>query len=245
VKAQAYFVHIPKTAGNSVRDALRREKLLSNRGYDKKERDHHFGVKFSSRAGSSQQHTENPYFPCYLDTEEYKSSISFTVIRNPFDLLVSYYCHNPQPKDLGWANSRNYHGFKTFEQFIKFYCTEPPAKWHVPHLSKNLFGQIFDEEGILRVDYAIYYENLNAGLRELKGILRPGSNKKIRILNKLNRSKLRAKKPYQEFYDKETRKLVEEKCSWELDTFGYAFNCSNAQTLINLNKHITAEETSK
>lgn len=240
---KAFFIHIPKTAGNSVRSILRNENLLTNPGFEKRERVHHFGAKKASRILNSHLSFTTDSFPCYLSLPEYQNAdISFTVIRNPYDLLVSYYAHyvdNSIKKnwiDHGWANVNGHHNFNSFEQFIQFYCSQPPAKWHVPELSSNLFGQIFDDNKNLKVDYAIYLENLNEGLQELIEIL---TGKHIQLnIPRLNTSGNRKGKKYQSFYDDRLIKLVSEKCHWELKKFNYAFEKDTSNTLVKLSEII-------
>ena len=235
---KCFFVHIPKTAGNSVRNILRSGNLLTNPGWEKKERVHHFGVSKSKRVVGSHLSFTTDSFPCYLSLDAYKTaSTSFTVIRNPFDTLVSYYSHyvdNSAKKnwiDRGWANVNGHHGFNSFEDFIQFYCSQSPEKWHVPELSKNLFGQIFDDKKNLRVDYAIYLENLEEGLKELIEVL-TGRTVNLNI-PKLNKSSHR-KGSYQEYYNDDLIEMVTSKCEWELEKFDYGFNKETKQTMIKI-----------
>ena len=222
-----YFVHIPKTAGNSVRQFLNRYSCLANPGKIKKEREHKFGVDNAERFGHPSFNT--PYFPNYTKEEQYANALfAFTIVRNPFDLLVSYYFHNAESKnknhiDQGWGNVNKYHNFTSFKEFIEFYCTCSPAEWHVPFLNKNLYFQIFDSQGGCKVKFVLYYENLRNNLYHLlkyidvREILRYGLERRMV-------SAARQKKHYSEFYDAKTVRLVQKKCCWELNTFGYDFN---------------------
>ena len=89
-----FFVHIPKTAGNSVRQAMRNKNLLTNPGFLKKEREHHFAKKNVKRIIGQHLSFTTPYFPSYTSINEYKNAdVSYTVVRNPYDILVSYYSH--------------------------------------------------------------------------------------------------------------------------------------------------------
>ena len=133
---------------------------------------------------------------------------------------------------MGWGNCKRYHKFKTFEQFIKFYCEEDTSEWHVPALSENLFGQIFNDDGELCVNYVLFYENLRDNIRELVELLTEdyegGTQKFIKnIGNKQlggrNKSVMRKDRGYKSYYTPEMVKMVEEKCEWELETFEYSF----------------------
>ena len=230
-----FFVHIPKTAGNAVRETLNKHAGLTNPGKLKKERIHHFGRCDAYRRGHRSFKT--PYFPCYAHLDAFNNAkLSFTVIRNPFDLLVSYYIHDARGtgKDTGWADVNKFHNFKTFEEFIQFFCTCNAKDWHVPLLNENLFSQIFDGTNSIVIDYAIYYENLAQGLGELLKLVRNKKrNYKLHMKN-INVSTTRSNRRYQEFYTPELRNLVEEKCQWELKTFNYFYDIKTTQTLIQL-----------
>ncbi len=227
-----YFVHVPKTAGNSVRSALRDQKNLMNaantsdRVENKKQREHKFAVDDASRLGHPSFTTS--YFSNYTKDRLYKKSeFAFTVVRNPFDLLVSYYMHSSKAGDDGWANVNKYHKISTFKDFVMLYCTIESDKWHVPLLNKNLFSQLFNEEGECMVKYALFFENLNENLRELVNHCREekDKDKKRKVkLKTLNKSSRRTEGSYKKYYDEEMVKKVQEKCAVELEMFGYRFS---------------------
>jgi len=241
---KAFFVHIPKTAGNSVRQALRSHDILSNPGYEKKEREHHFGSKKAKRVKGSHISFNTDVWPSYSDLKEYKNAeFSFTVLRNPYDMLYSYYSHfidSSKTKnwiDRGWANVNGYHNISSFENFIDIYTSIDPEKWHVPSLCQNLFGQIFSEDKNLLVDKAIFVERLNEGLSKISRIISPGS--KIATW-RLNESPKR-KKDYRLAYTDSMVEKVRKKCSWELDSFGYSFESrkpSHEKRIIELKDYV-------
>jgi hypothetical protein len=229
-ETSVFFVHIPKTAGNSARSFLRssRKVKLLNPGHDKCEREHHFGIKNARRVKDSHPSFKTDYFPSYVDTEAYKKAeASFTILRNPYDLLYSYYCHC-SVNDNGWGNVNEYHKFKSFSEFIDGYCNMDPEEWHVPALSKNLFGQIFiDDNKKIGVDYAIFLEKINMGIATLISLRKHTFNSLInknkiitpvefRKLNVNTKPKIKTAKKY---YSKSLKTAVSKKCEWELDTF--------------------------
>jgi len=238
----AYFVHIPKTAGNTIRSILRTENVLINPGYKKIERVHHFGKRNVERIVDSQLSFDSPYFPSYIDDLNFsKALIKFTCVRNPFDLLSSYYHHyidSTKQKnwiDRGWANVNGFHGVNSFFQFIDYYCNCEPEEWHVPELNKNLFGQIFNSEGKSNLDYVIFLENIDAGLHDIFNIIKSNesfnhqcSSKFFYLLRRLRRDFIsnthKNKSIKKEFYNDVMIKMVENKCCWELDTFQYSVN---------------------
>ena len=241
---KAFFVHIPKTAGKSVRQSLRTHNLLANPGYEKKEREHHFGSKSAKRVKGSHLSFDTELWPSYSELSKYKESeFSFTVLRNPYDMLYSYYSHyidSSKTKnwiDNGWANVNGHHGIDSFEKFIDIYTSIDPKDWHVPSLCENLFGQIFSEEKRLLVDKAIFVERLEEGLSEICDILRPGSKITIPRLN----TSPRRKKDYRLAYSDSMIEKVRKKCSWELESFGYSFDFKepdHGKTIIDLGLYV-------
>ena len=227
-----YFVHIPKTAGNSIRKSMYHTPWLANNGLVKSQREHHFASRKATRVLNSHLSFTTDRFPCYLDDPLYKDSyFSFTAVRNPYDLLVSYYAHyvdNSEKKnwiDNGWANVNGYHDIKSFEHFIDLYTSIDPEDWHVPSLCRNLFGQIFCDEGKSRVDKVIFTENLVKGIELLYYYANDGSLQvKCDNLPWANTSPKRGQKNYKDYYNESMIKKVRKKCEWELDTFAYTYD---------------------
>lgn len=112
-----YFIHIPKTSGTSLTS-----KQIANLG-------HKFNVPNiyrtpADKGGLHTYKTDREELYKYPKTPNYK----ITIIRNPFDLLCSYYFHrdklDPNGKycHSGWAAVNYTHQIKSFKQFIKHYC---------------------------------------------------------------------------------------------------------------------------
>ncbi|MEE3233445.1 MAG: hypothetical protein VX294_04705, partial [Candidatus Latescibacterota bacterium] len=162
--------------------------------------------------------------------------------RNPFDMLVSYYCHEePHPSEhegwrwawepplrnegvpAGWDCINLTHGIRTFDEFIKKFC-EPNFKWHHGLRRRNLFYQMFDRDGTCGVDVIMRNEALSIAIQTLLvefGYIDHGSA----FLGAADRSNTTpGKKDYRSFYTDELRELVEEKCRAELKLFEYNFD---------------------
>ena len=105
---------------------------------------------------------------------EYPNSpnTKISIIRNPFDLLCSYYHHGDKLRPnghychSGWAAVNYTHQFKTFKEFITAYC-DPNFKWHQPQFQKFLFSQLFDINHNCVADIIIKYEYLNEARKML------------------------------------------------------------------------------
>ena len=205
-----YLIHIPKTGGTSFNC-----KYLKNKGQD-----HMFCVanvkRLSVEQGGWQYHL-TPYWKKYRFNLEPNYKIS--IVRNPFDLLTSYYFHNSDD-DNGWANVNYIHNIDSFEDFIYKFCN-PDFKWHVPQFKKFLFSQLFNENGQCVPDIIIKYEYLSEAYNML-------NIKGLRINTKIHTNKSNEKnKNYYEYYSNDMIELINDFCKRELNMFDYDFMNTN------------------
>lgn len=216
------FFHIPKTAGTRLANGKKSKIKLIKLG-------HKFCINDAFRLSSSEkgdQHFDTPYWERYRFIRP--KSLRITIIRNPFDLLASYYHHGEKMTEgieeythSGWGSCNFTHKFYSFEDFIRAYCDEN-FQWHVPLLKQFLFSQIFDGNGKCQVDLIIRYEFMEKALKMINKYYKTNIfdvNYK-KWINKTNNKK----KNYKEYYTPELIELVKNKCRRELEHFGYTFN---------------------
>ena len=215
-----YFIHIPKTSGSS----LKSKQIIKQW--------HKFNVENIYRTPMKIFGWDTNFWPTYEYPKTPNTKIS--IIRNPFDLLCSYYHHcekNLHYLHNGWASVNCIHKFKTFKEFIIAYCN-PNFKWHQPQFHKFLFSQLFDINHNCVADIIIKYEYLE----EAKKILNTKLDHPIED-SCLNKSKVK-KKSYKEYYDKEMIELVNKKCHRELKYFNYNFDGSTKHEPLIINCNI-------
>lgn len=215
-----YLIHIPKTGGTSFNC-----KHLKNWNYE-----HMFCVggltRIPYKDGGFIYH-QSPVWRKH--NFKFKPNYKIATVRNPFDLLTSYYLHNDDAHtDYGWTNVRHVHNIETFEDFIYKYC-DPDFEWHVPQLKKFLFSQMFDREHNCVPDIILKYERLTEGY-DMLNKLGFGINTKIYI----NKSHAKTKK-YYEYYSDEMVELVNDFCRRELDMFDYDFMNTKDDTVMYIN----------
>ena len=206
-----YFLHIPKTSGTSLVS-----KQIINLG-------HCFSIINCYRTPfwlrGYPGFTSN-FFPIYK--YPIHNHLKISIIRNPFDLLCSYYHQGPEYKNeqkfihSGWSGVNYTHKFTSFKQFIHTYCDETKG-WHIPLLKQFLYSQLFDIQHNCVADIIIKYEYINEATDILNKYLKYPIEKKW-----VNRS-IRKSKNYKEYYDEEMIQLVLKKCNKELEHFGYNF----------------------
>jgi Sulfotransferase family len=191
------FVHVPKTAGNSIQSVLRdysEDELVALRGeQDGVER---FGLR--NPKYKTKKHSTLAEYREALGNEQFRSLYKFTCVRNPWDRMVSYY-FTPTQKVTAWDP-------KKFRKVIS------------RALSIAEYLQLDKDEGdpFGNVDYIMRFENLAGDFRIVCAALDispPG-------LPQYNRS---TREHYSKYYDDELRELVRERFAAEIERFGYAF----------------------
>ena len=147
-----------------------------------------------------------------IGRQKWDEAFKFTVVRNPFDKVHSWYkfriMHNqskmsskPIPfKD--WV-ACTYGKPKDPYYYYRPINFEPQVEW------------LKDENGLIEMDKIIRFENLTEDFNEVAEIVGIESN-----LPHINKT---AKTNYRDFYDDETRKIIEETHREDLQTFGYSF----------------------
>ncbi len=191
------FVHIPKTAGNSIQSALRNyseDQLVALR----KEQDgiERFGLRNPNY--NIKKHSTLAEYRDALGNAQFGNLYKFTCVRNPWDRMVSYY----------------------------FTPTQSPETWDQKKFRKMIFKAVSvadylrldncEQDPFANVDYIMRFENLADDFRTVCGTLgiSPAT------LPQYNRSN---RKHYSKYYDDELRELVHTRFAEEIERFGYAF----------------------
>lgn len=197
------FVHIPKTAGNSIQNVLRsysEDRIVCLAPYqDGVERFEIRSDKFDIHKHSTLQEYHDQ-----LGEEDFKSLFKFTSIRNPWDRMVSFY-FSAHRGTVTWDREK-------FVELIQ----------RTPSIATNVSLCDDPREWYRNVDFFIRYENLNDDFRKVCGIIGvPWEPLPVR--NKSERQ------PYRNYYDEELVELVRNRFAPEISFFGYEFERSNSQ----------------
>src|SRR6185369_10940323 len=135
------FVHIPKTAGNSIQSVLRdysEDQLIALR----KEQDgiERFGLR-STKYKIKKHSTLNEYHRA-LGEEQFRDLYKFTCVRNPWDRMVSYY-FTPTQNPETWNR-------KKFREIIS----------KAMSVADYLRLEEGEEDPFANVDHIVRFENL-------------------------------------------------------------------------------------
>ncbi len=215
------FVHIPKTAGQSIEKffldlpgnapAGRKALLLRRRAH---------GERGPERLAHL---TASEYVDFgFVDRDAFDGFFKFSFVRNPWDRLVSEY---------RFRYARKF----TFKDFV--FRHMPPVG--MTNAYRHVMPQhefIFDSNGQLLVDYLGRFENLDSDFGAIltKLGLGAGSLPHINSTSRLSglRSRLRAclrpdKSPrlraYSDYFDDETREFVGQLYARDIELLGYTF----------------------
>ena len=160
----------------------------------------------------------------FLDYPDY---VKCAFVRNPWDRILSCYL-NKIKKDENFENENFVNGvMRKFKKYNVFYAGMPfneflTAVENIPdeiadgHFASQYRRLVMD--GKIVINYLGRFENYK---QEATRFLRMvGINNEIKF-RRINRS--RNRKLYQEYYDDETRKIVEKRYGEDIEYFGYKF----------------------
>jgi len=191
------FVHIPKTAGNSIQSVLRdysEDELVALRGeQDGIER---FGLRNSTY--KIKKHSTLAEYRDALGVGRFAELYKFTCVRNPWDRMVSYY-FTPTQNTVAWDR-------KKFRKII----SEALSVADYLRLDKG------EEDPFGNVNYIMRFETLADDFRTVCAALDISPV----ALPRYNRSN---REHYSKYYDDELRELVRARFATEIERFGYTF----------------------
>jgi hypothetical protein len=200
---QAIYIWIPKTAGTSLGHVLRRRGVFRRSG-----RPGLWGripPGDRERLGAANwQHIPAVAVRDLLGTAAWDRCYKFSVVRNTYDRLVSFYAYSRKArKDPG---SVQYGGEDpgSFEEWLE---AERP---------RGQLWYLADERGELLVDFVGRYETLRVDLLRVAVHM----NLAPLRLERLNRSE---RKDYRSYYSEAARRRVEDLYGDEIERFRFSF----------------------
>jgi len=220
-----FYIHIPKTGGNTVLRTLRKEVGEDiSEDIDNENLIRRFGAE-NKRAHT----TTDELFTSHLKmTKGFKNTLDdnimvFSTVRNPFDRAYSLYMWSKYGIDKNIFKTSEYNKFfmriSTFEQFL-----EDSQKVNYPlfEMCKPQSDWLYDSTGQKLFDIACKLENL----REDMSTVCQHAGIKIRsnmFKYKINMNPLRGNLHYHDAYNMTTKNMVQEIYKKDLENFNYDF----------------------
>ena len=225
------FVHIPKCAGSSIEYFFKKNNLrldFVEEKIDFKSNETNFSEVVKLHKGKT-QHLSASDIDKLLGNIKFKEYYKFSIVRNPYDRLVSYYFYIKKQKkpQLDKIHVDLVHSSSSFNEFI-MKAIDIPAMYPIfnqyVYLSEN-YNNINK-----MIDYIGKFETLN---RDFKTILRKSNfatSKLDKIKSSLGYSKYQLPRintsnrgKYQNYYNSELRQIVTQICRKDCELFGYEF----------------------
>ena len=198
---QYIFIHVPKTAGTSVRAALR------NTTWPQSSQ----GTRFKVPKHATARETKG-----ILGEHIWHSHFTFAFTRNPWDLMASSYCWWLRKGKRYKATAQLTKVVEQCGSFREFILSDF-GRTHINECeAQNLKEWYCDRNGQILVDFIGRVETLNQDIRHIGkelGVTMP----QPAVHN------VSDKPSYREFYDDETRQVIADRFAWTIQHFGYEF----------------------
>lgn len=205
-KKKFLFIHVPKTGGNSIQNILSDfaddKIVIANKMQDGKER---FELKNDSI--NIHKHSILQEYKNQLDSKYYKGLYKFSVIRNPYERLISHY-FSPNRQVPTW--DRN--------DFLKLLDEEIKPLQHYIRTRPKGLEKITDSFKALdaELDYLIKFENIDFDIKQICEQL------EIPFMGLPHRNKSE-KGDYKKYYDSELLEIIQKEFSKEIEFGDYTF----------------------
>lgn len=207
------FVHVAKTGGTSVRDALQKYRWQDP---------YYLPIFIASKMSGILGHKLGIKFPRHskiiaakemLPQEFFDQLFKFVFVRNPWDLQVSSFHHirRERPQFMQGLNN-------DFEAFLKWkFNPERPYQFHIDTSIELQSDYLIDLHGKVLVDFIGHYENLQDDFNHV-------CNKVgIKPFQLPHKRKATDRSNYQKYYTDETAELVAQHFKQDIELLNYQF----------------------
>lgn len=206
------FIHIPKTGGTSMALALENRAAKDDimLGDTPKAIKRRTRVKDVAAAGRLWKHSTLFDIDGLVSAEDVARARVFTMVRNPWDRLVSYY-HWLQAQDF-YHEAVRIAKSSTFSEFLNHDHTKTTFK-------ANPYGRyVTGVSGIEQCDLFVRLEHLDEDLPKLEALI----DLKLHPFPHENRTP--RSDAFHGYYSAADKRLVTELCGADIDRFAYSFD---------------------
>lgn len=206
------FVHIPKTGGTALALALEDRAMKDDIliGDTPKARRRKGRLKELESAGRLWKHSTLADIRGLATDEEIRDFFTFTLVRNPWDRLVSYY---------HWLKTQNFdHPAVAMAKRLDFSAFLHAAETRVSVAAQSYASYLRTADGAELCDLFIRLEHFDADVRPLEAHL----GFRLAPLAIANRSDRH--RDWRGYYSDRDRETVGEICAEDINRFGYHFD---------------------
>ena len=206
-KNKVIFFHLPKNAGTSISNLLLKNEsyyfswvILSKilRRFSKK--DNFFFDNFQKKIHFFRSHETVKSIQNKISSKIFDNYFKFAIVRNPYSRFVSRYNYTKLV-----TKNKNI----KFSEFVKEYV-------ELGMITDQQYKFLLNNNGDIGVNKILKFENISKDINEIANRISVNPNK----LYKMNVS---THDNYKEYYDTETKNIVENFCKEDLNLFNYKF----------------------
>ncbi len=177
------FIHINKTGGSSVSSALDLPVM------------HITAKEFIATHGR----------------EEWESRFRFTIVRNPWDKVVSHYHYRLKTNQTMLRESG-----VSFNDWVRLAYEEKDPDYHdKPKMFAPQVDWLRDDNGKVEIHHIIQFESLEAGFKRLC--------KKLKVKASLPHLKSSDRGDYRQYYDNESVEIISKWAESDIKAFKYVY----------------------
>lgn len=177
------FVHINKTGGSSIESAL--------------------GIRF--------QHKNVKEMIEQIGVDRWKKKFTFTVVRNPWDKVVSHYFNRVRTNQTNMRDKQI-----EFPIWVKkTYGDMDPEYYDKPKMFMPQIDWLTDSSDQVAIDFIARFENLENDFQHVC--------QKIGRSSRLPHLKKSERKEYSNYYDEESKQIVSNWFREDIKKFGYSY----------------------
>jgi len=215
------FIHIPKTAGTSLNEALTKEPAVTPQKLGRKLR--YLPTLLNPKEPTSpklitppiEKHAKALNIKQTLGKKLWGNYFTFTFVRNPWDMMVSSYKWWLQKAHM-WPHLQQdicrIQHMKGFREFLQ----SPYGAKMINEQQGSIMDWITDEDDRIIVDYIGKFESLEQDFSQI-----------CKIINMpkltLPHSNVTNREDYRKYYDDQTREWVAKRFSRTVKQFNYSF----------------------
>ena len=196
------FVHVPKTGGTSIERTIQKYGtcLQGKRNFD--------SIYYKHITANSLK---------ILLGDEFDTYFKFTVVRNPWDWIVSNYEYNRgvhRPYSISDSDSDKQKDFSSLN--LENMSFDVWLDWWVETFHPSQIQLLVDCDGKLLTDKVIKFESLQ---EDFNMVCKKINIKPSKLPHKIKSNR----RPYEEYYNSESKALVQRAFSADIEAFDYHF----------------------